>query len=160
MLAEAGRSGTPLTLVLIDIDRFKAINDSFGHAIGDMIISDLARILSTWVEEGDLVARLGGEEFALLLAGRSLKQAHELAEGIRKTISTQLPARLGQSKAVTASFGVAELQESGQLSDLMRKSDLAPYRAKAQGRNQVSITPLDLAVQSAGEQSFPCRTAA
>lgn len=160
MLAEARQSGIPITLVIIDIDRFKAINDAFGHAIGDLIISDLASMLLTWVEEGELVARLGGDEFALLLAGRSLKEACELAEGIRKTVSTQLPARLGQSKAVTACLGVAELQAPGQLSDLMRRSDLALYRAKAQGRNQVSITPLDLAVRSAGDVPLPCKTAA
>lgn len=160
MLAEARQSGIPITLVIIDIDRFKAINDAFGHAMGDLIISDLASMLLTWVEEGELVARLGGDEFALLLAGRSLKEACELAEGIRKTVSTQLPARLGQSKAVTACLGVAELQAPGQLSDLMRRSDLALYRAKAQGRNQVSITPLDLAVRSAGDVPLPCKTAA
>lgn len=160
MLAEARQSGIPITLVIIDIDRFKAINDAFGHAIGDLIISDLASMLLTWVEEGELVARLGGDEFALLLAGRSLKEACELAEGIRKTVSTQLPARLGQSKAVTACLGVAELQAPGHLSDLMRRSDLALYRAKAQGRNQVSITPLDLAVRSAGDVPLPCKTAA
>ena len=160
MLAEARQSGIPITLVIIDIDRFKAINDAFGHAMGDLIISDLASMLLTWVEEGELVARLGGDEFALLLAGRSLKEACELAEGIRKTVSTQLPSRLGQSKAVTACLGVAELQAPGQLSDLMRRSDLALYRAKAQGRNQVSITPLDLAVRSAGDVPLPCKTAA
>jgi len=160
MLAVASQSKTPLTLVIIDVDRFKTINDTFGHLMGDLIIADLASLLEASVEEGDLVARLEGDQFALLLAGQNLKESYELAEAIRKTISTRLPARLGNSKSVTASFGVAELQLPGQLSDLMRRCHLALYRAKAQGRNQVSITSVELGAQAAGEVSSRHRTAA
>lgn len=139
MLQLAKRQGTPLTLVMIDIDRFKTINDNFGHSVGDLVISDLAALLSDAIGSDDLVARLGGEEFAILLSGKDARQAYRIAESIRENISQQLPTRLDSVKAITASFGLAELQPSDQLSDLCRRSDLALYDAKARGRNYVSV---------------------
>ncbi len=144
------KNGLPLALITLDLDRFKAINDSYGHAAGDMIIADLAALLAASVDKDDLVARLGGEEFAVLLPGRNSAQAHAFAEELRVHISRKLPARLGNEKAVTASFGVAELLVTDQLSDLCRRSDVALYEAKAAGRNKVSTASLLRAVKSGG----------
>ena len=137
-----------MALITIDLDRFKAINDSFGHAAGDMVIADLAALLSASSGQSDLVARLGGEEFAMLLPGHNAAQAQALAEDIRVLISRKLPLRLGNEKAVTASFGVAELQMTDQLSDLCRRSDVALYEAKAGGRNKVAAASILRAVGS------------
>ena len=144
----AKKNGQPLALITIDLDRFKAINDSFGHAAGDMVIADLAALLSASSGQSDLVARLGGEEFAMLLPGHNAAQAQALAEDIRVLISRKLPIRLGNEKAVTASFGVAELQMTDQLSDLCRRSDVALYEAKAGGRNKVAAASILRAVGS------------
>lgn len=154
MLQEAKRRGTPLTLVMIDIDRFKTINDSFGHSVGDLVIADLAALLSGAIGSEDLVARLGGEEFAILLSGKDAKEAYRIAESIRETISQQLPKRLDSVKAITASFGLAQLQPTDQLSDLCRRSDLALYDAKARGRNNVSVRFSEAAKPSSGRGRY------
>ena len=135
----AQRNKLPLALVSIDLDRFKAINDGFGHAAGDMVIADFADVLATSVKGNDLVARMGGEEFAILLPGRSAAEARSIAESIRKSIPELLPQRLDLEMPVTASFGVAELAETDELADLSRRSDQALYEAKATGRDRISI---------------------
>ena len=121
---------TALSLITLDLDRFKAINDSFGHAAGDRVIADLAGLLDDTVGSDDLVARLGGEEFAILLPGRTTAQAQALAERMRWAVARDLPVRLDNAPAVTASFGVAELQFGERLSDLCRRSDLALYEVR------------------------------
>lgn len=138
----AKKNGLPLALITLDLDRFKSINDSFGHAAGDTVIADIADLLASAVEDRGMVARLGGEEFAILLPGRNSLQASELAEYIRTSMSDKLPNRFDTDKAVTASFGVAELQDTDELSDLCRRSDLALYEAKAAGRNTVATANL------------------
>ena len=140
-VVRARRTDQPLSLITLDLDRFKAINDSFGHAAGDRVIADLAEVLGDAVGSDDLVARLGGEEFAILLPGRTTAQAQALAERMRWAVARDLPVRLDNAPAVTASFGVAELQFGERLSDLCRRSDLALYEAKAAGRDTVCAAP-------------------
>jgi diguanylate cyclase len=128
-----------LCLLMCDLDRFKAINDKFGHAVGDMVLKQFADILSAAARRDDFVARIGGEEFALVMLGISPIEAARLAEQIRR----QLEAKkwmLGSGTplgAVTASFGVARRRASDTASDLFKRADAALYRAKSDGRNRV-----------------------
>ncbi len=138
-LARAKRWDTPLALVTADIDRFKAINDSYGHAVGDTVIADVARLLRDTVGSDHVIARLGGEEFAVLLPGKTAEQALAMADGIRAVLPAKLCLPGEDAPAVTASFGVAQLREDDHLSDLCRRSDLALYEAKAGGRNKVVV---------------------
>ena len=143
MVATALRRARPLTLVTVDIDRFKTINDRHGHAVGDQVIIALARLLSDATGEKDLVARLGGEEFALILANQNIEQAARTAEILRQRVRAELSAAIGHEQEVSASFGLAQLAPGEALSDLARRSDLALYEAKNTGRDKVSLAPVD-----------------
>ncbi|MEH6685574.1 MAG: GGDEF domain-containing protein [Qipengyuania sp.] len=143
MVADAIHSHQPLTLVTVDIDRFKTINDRFGHPVGDKVIIAVAKLLSSATGEGDLVARLGGEEFALVLAGQEIEQAARSAELMRQRVQTELSRAVGNAQVVSASFGLAQLSPDEALSSLARRSDLALYEAKNTGRNKVSLAPLE-----------------
>jgi diguanylate cyclase (GGDEF)-like protein len=142
MVAAAIHDHQPLTMVTVDIDRFKTINDRFGHQVGDKVIIAVAELLSSATGEGDLVARLGGEEFALVLAGQEIEQAARSAEILRQRVQSELAQVVGHAQMVTASFGLAQLSPAEALSSLARRSDLALYEAKNTGRNKVSLAPL------------------
>ena len=107
-----------------------------------MIIA-LARLLSDATGEKDLVARLGGEEFALILANQNIEQAARTAEILRQRVRAELSAAIGLEQEVSASFGLAQLAPGEALSDLARRSDLALYEAKNTGRDKVSLAPVD-----------------
>ena len=128
-----------LCLLMCDLDRFKAINDKFGHAVGDMVLKQFADILAASARRDDFVARLGGEEFAIVMPGISPIEAARLAEQIRR----QLEAKkwmLGSGTAigtVTASFGVARRRAGDTAPEIFKRADAALYRAKSDGRNRV-----------------------
>lgn len=130
--ARAARSGAPLCLVMIDLDRFKRINDTFGHQAGDEVLRTVAGLLARSARRGDLPARVGGEELAWLLPDAVLADAHEAAERLRRAIGTTQVAGVG---TVTASLGVAQLGPDGP-DGLVRRADLALYRAKEDGRDR------------------------
>jgi diguanylate cyclase (GGDEF)-like protein len=134
-LAEARGSGRPLALLALDVDHFKRINDQGGHQLGDTVLREVAQCCRADLRETDLAARIGGEEFALLLPGSDLTQAQQLAERLRGAIAKlQLPA------AVTVSIGCAELTPAmGTVDALLARADEALYAAKDAGRNRVSI---------------------
>jgi diguanylate cyclase (GGDEF)-like protein len=134
-LAEARRGGRPLALLALDVDHFKRINDQGGHQLGDTVLREVAQCCRASLRESDLAARIGGEEFALLLPATDLAQARQLAERLRAAIAElQLPA------AVTVSIGCAELGPTMQTVDsLMARADEALYAAKEGGRNRVSV---------------------
>ncbi|HYF75836.1 MAG TPA: GGDEF domain-containing protein [Symbiobacteriaceae bacterium] len=137
--ARMARSGSPACLLLIDIDHFKQVNDTYGHPTGDAILQHIARIMTATVRQIDLLARLGGEEFAVLLPDTSLADAVRVAERLRVGIAGG-PISIGaQSVMVTASIGVAPLVlgASALLDDGYRAADRALYQAKADGRNCV-----------------------
>ena len=127
-------------LCFIDLDRFKIINDTCGHAAGDQLLRQIGDVLSQRLRRGDLVARLGGDEFALLLANCSLPQAREVAEKVRDDVEDFRFSWLGQHFKVGASIGVASLHSgSGDPDELLRKADAACFLAKESGRNKVHI---------------------
>jgi diguanylate cyclase (GGDEF)-like protein len=128
----ARRAGSPLTLLMLDIDNFKMINDSMGHPAGDEVLRQVAAILRQTVRLSDVCARLGGEEFAVMMPGSSISGARQIAERIRERIAEQV-------RLVSVSIGVAELTAEGTLKDLIQRADQALYRAKADGKNRVRV---------------------
>jgi diguanylate cyclase (GGDEF)-like protein len=138
-VARARSERAPLTVILIDVDHFKRINDLWGHAAGDAVLQRVADTLITYVHPYEMSARFGGEEFVALLPGASLADGTEIAERIREAIAHLSIPALGAHATphVTASLGVASLGPGPETaSDLLRRADQAMYDAKARGRNR------------------------
>jgi diguanylate cyclase (GGDEF)-like protein len=136
---QAALTGEPISLILLDIDHFKAINDEHGHARGDAVLREVAYEVRTQLRSFELAYRLGGEEFLVLLPGSTLEVSAEIAERLRSTLVRARPARL----AVTASFGVAVAVGAAPFDELFAHADTSLYRAKAGGRNRVEVTRPD-----------------
>ncbi len=135
LAAQSRRLGNSLSLIALDVDHFKRINDTHGHLWGDNALQHLAELLNKSLRSTDICGRIGGEEFAILLPGTPLEDAVEVAESLRRQLQdTPLPMPTGELK-VTASLGVTEGNES--VAELIRQADVALYRAKAMGRNRV-----------------------
>ncbi|MFC1684518.1 GGDEF domain-containing protein [Pseudomonadota bacterium] len=132
----AQRHGTPLSVLLLDIDHFKSINDRFGHACGDYVIQAVAQCISETVRGSDMVFRFGGEEFLVLLSCTDCKGTCLLAERIRQNIENLAFSRESEL-LVTASLGISCLQMEDKPEDLFKRADKALYQAKKYGRNQV-----------------------
>jgi diguanylate cyclase (GGDEF)-like protein len=139
ILSLGRRHGTATSLALLDVDFFKKINDTHGHAVGDEVLKSVAETCRKACREGDVVARYGGEEFAVLMPYCDAGGARGRAETIRKALEAALvPLEDGRSVQVTASLGVAEVgPEEGGLDLAFTRADEALYRAKAKGRNRV-----------------------
>ena len=135
-LTQATRSEDKLALVLFDIDDFKRINDECGHAAGDDALRSLAQVISNRLRGSDVAARLGGEEFALLLPTTDEAGGAAVAEGFRLAIPREVRIA-GVTWPITASFGVAVYQRGEAESEFMRRADEALYRAKSAGKNRV-----------------------
>jgi len=132
------RSGQPVTLILLDLDHFKQVNDHWGHPAGDVVLCAIARQLQNAVRSVDMVARLGGEEFAILLENTPLKDANELAERLRQgIIATPILLETGETLHISASFGVAQHSPCETGNNLYARADHALYHAKSSGRNCV-----------------------
>jgi diguanylate cyclase (GGDEF)-like protein len=133
----ADRGGRPLTLIMVDLDHFKAINDQHGHEAGDRALDLVARTLTNGRRAGDLLARWGGEEFVLLLPETELTQAIRLAENLRRSIaSSELSVPDGQ-QGLSASFGVAQRLGHANIEALIAEADAQLLAAKREGRNRV-----------------------
>ena len=138
----ATRTGSRLSLLMIDIDGFKPYNDSLGHQAGDAGLRDVARIIDEGARRaGDIVARYGGDEFAVLLTDTDLPGAMALAERIRETFEARGLRAPSTQVAITVSIGVATMtgSEDGEPSALVRAADGALYHAKRDGRNLVRV---------------------
>ncbi len=135
----ARRFNSTFALVLLDLDDFKKLNDTFGHVAGDRALREVAAIAASQLRGVDLAARYGGEEFAFLLPRTSLADAYAVAERIRDAVASHLVSEEGETRRLTASLGVAGWQESGvdDPSQLVIRADAALYRAKAGGKNRV-----------------------
>jgi diguanylate cyclase (GGDEF)-like protein len=137
-IERARRYHLPLTLLLLDIDHFKQINDRFGHPAGDKLLQVVAQACQSNARNVDLPGRLGGEEFALLMPETSAIAARLAAERLRRAIADIPPALSGVPHQVTASFGIAALNaHDHSMDDLVARADAALYRAKNGGRNRV-----------------------
>jgi len=135
--ARARRFNEALSLIAIDIDHFKKINDQYGHAVGDQVLIAFAKIIRDNVREIDTPSRWGGDELMILLVNTPLEEAQQVAEKTRLLLCAQPLQQL----TVTASFGVAQLQPDEQPHNLSVRADAALYLAKRNGRNRVCIDP-------------------
>jgi diguanylate cyclase (GGDEF)-like protein len=125
----------PLSIVFLDIDHFKSINDRYDHSTGDRVLIDLVRLLQDELYSGELVARYGGEEFVVICPETTLEQAVERAERLRRSV---MGMTIGNTPGlqVTASFGVAEIESPDTVESLLQRADKALYNAKRTGRNK------------------------
>jgi diguanylate cyclase len=137
----AWRHGSPLCLAVLDLDRFKNINDNFGHKAGDKLLRYTAGIALKRIRATDLFARYGGEEFVALLTDTRLDDALEVCEDLRRQIASSSFHFKGSPVPVSVSIGVAELGSQESLGELFERADKALYRAKHGGRNRVEAAP-------------------
>lgn len=133
----ARRNSTPFSVIVIDLDHFKDINDTYGHDSGDSVLRAAAASLSSTVRGGDIIFRFGGEEFVALLSNTPMEGAMRLADRIRKGVAKAEYLSTHGPIKVTASLGVASLRPRESAEQLLRRADEALYRAKATGRNRV-----------------------
>ena len=135
-LKRADRYRAPLSLIMLDIDHFKRINDTYGHHAGDAVLVLLAKLISDNIREPDVFARWGGEEFVVLTPNTNAESAWQLAEKLRAVVeASSFPGIVG----LTCSFGVTELVEADSPDDFINRADNALYQAKASGRNKVEL---------------------
>jgi diguanylate cyclase (GGDEF)-like protein/PAS domain S-box-containing protein len=140
--AKAVAESKPLACIMTDIDRFKSINDNFGHSVGDQVIEAVAKIITSSFRKTDLVCRYGGEEFCILMPEAELGEAVKVAEQARAAVAKAVGAKLKTTKdpvEVTSSFGVSSLSHGAKdIAELINQADKALYLAKQSGRNKVS----------------------
>ena len=137
-LAECRAAGVELTLVMIDIDRFKSINDTFGHLAGDKMIRAVAALLLRHAQDGDIACRFGGEEFLLIMPQTPLPTARQRSELLRKEFEAMHVTFQGRDMQTTLSFGIAGFPGHGhEPTPLLQLADKALYAAKLQGRNRI-----------------------
>lgn len=141
---QAALTGEPIALVMCDIDRFKEVNDAHGHERGDAVLKEAAYTMRRSLRSFELVYRLGGDEFLIVLPGASFKTAGELAEAVRRALEAARPGGID----VTMSVGVASARGHVAFDPLFRAADEALYRAKRNGRNRVATAP-------GGERALP-----
>ena len=154
-LIDAARAGQPASLVMFDLDHFKAINDTYGHGAGDWVLKQVGKTCSSHCRKVDYLGRIGGEEFAVLLHGLDLSAAARLAEECRSQLAQIDTRECGYSFVVTASFGVSSTAQSGyDLSRLLSHADQMLYRAKNEGRNRVCA----YTAETAADHRSPKRT--
>lgn len=134
------RYGGAMSLVLLDLDRFKELNDRHGHETGNRLLAQVGRTISEQVRASDVAARFGGEEFAILVPGGA-SEAAEAAERVRQAIGEQRIASGGSLIGATASGGVAELGPGEDVRSLIRRADAALYTSKRAGRDRVTVAP-------------------
>lgn len=138
-IQRAQQTSTPLSLVLFDIDHFKKINDSFGHPAGDAVLKNVSAAVAAHLREGDALFRVGGEEFALLLAATPRDMARLAAEAVRQLIGSLVTDFMGTRISATLSLGVAELGPNEAPAALYQRADELLYAAKRGGRDRVGV---------------------
>ncbi len=138
--ARLDRGGPVYCIALLDIDHFKAVNDTHGHPVGDRVLSAVADVITRTLRSFDDAYRAGGEEFLLVLKGADVADAYGVLERLRSALAaTSLNLASGESLSVTASFGVVEAQPGLSLQSLLERADAALYQAKKKGRNRIEL---------------------
>ena len=145
-VSNAKRQKAPLCGIMTDIDFFKKVNDTYGHAVGDLVLKSIAKIIRGQLREYDIAGRYGGEEFSILLPFTKINEAQMVAERLRKTIENKVidiskvnPDSETKEIQVTLSLGIYEMQTGDNDEDLLKKADKALYQAKNTGRNKVVV---------------------
>ena len=135
-LERVKRYNVPLSISILDIDRFKSFNDKFGHSIGDEVLISMAQTVNNNIRANDIFARWGGEEFIIMFINTPLEKAKKVAEFLKDKIEENKHPTAGK---ITASFGVTQYKDGDNLDIMFRRCDEALYKAKANGRNRVEI---------------------
>ena len=152
-VTRAERHNLPLSILLFDLDRFKHINDSFGHNTGDEVLQEVARQLRQAIRTSDPFGRWGGDEFLVLATNTDGKQAVELAERLRENLEK---CAFGSAGKVTASFGVTTYQNGDSPETLIRRADMGLYKAKSRGRNRIEAVIAGITLPLfEGEKPYP-----
>ena len=145
-VSNAKRQKAPLCGIMTDIDFFKKVNDTYGHAVGDLVLKSIAKIIRGQLREYDIAGRYGGEEFSILLPFTKINEAQMVAERLRKTIEDKVidiskvnPDSETKEIQVTLSLGIYEMQADDNEEELLKKADKALYQAKNTGRNKVVV---------------------
>jgi diguanylate cyclase (GGDEF)-like protein len=136
-VALRARHGTPASLIMMDLDHFKDINDRFGHSVGDRALREAAQVAQAQLRDGDMLGRVGGEEFMVLLPMAARDDAARLAERLRVALAAVVMVEGDERFGIPASFGVAELCSDQDASAWVLRADAALYQAKTSGRNRV-----------------------
>ena len=153
LLDENGDRRIPVSMIVADIDHFKAVNDTFGHLAGDEAIAAFGRLIGKTVRDSDICGRVGGEEFCILVWNCDLGPAYRLAERLRRAFGDTQFEALGEDVRLTASFGVAQWREGEGYGKLFARADKALYDAKESGRNKVATERLSASVTEIGDES-------
>jgi two-component system cell cycle response regulator len=140
MIETARARSAALTMMVLDIDHFKRVNDTYGHDVGDRVLKGFGGQLQETVRSGDLICRLRGEEFVVVMPGADAAEAARIAEGARRTTESRefLVDGAGGSVSITVSIGLAEWRDNWNYAELYRRADRALYRSKSAGRNRVT----------------------
>jgi len=137
-LNRADRNQSDLALLLLDVDHFKKVNDEYGHAVGDLVLKELSRVVKKELRDVDVFGRLGGEEFGVVLPGASLTKAHVVADRLRQLVKAAVVKVDGNYIGVTVSIGIIASKGKSSRDLLMKQADSALYSAKHSGRDTVS----------------------
>jgi diguanylate cyclase (GGDEF)-like protein len=142
------RHNQTASLILLDLDHFKMVNDSMGHEVGDKVLAEVSTVLKRIARAGDLVARIGGEEFLVLLPMTNLESAIAGAERLRREIAAMEIEAVDTKVGITASFGLSELREMDSVGDWVKRADQAMYLAKIAGRNCIEPPPSEQSLRA------------
>ena len=140
LMSHSARTGEPLAVAMLDLDHFKQINDRFGHAVGDAVLMAIADLFRARVRGGDLIARMGGEEFLIVFAHASPEWARDACERLRMAVQEHGWDQIAAGLRVTISIGLCVASPQADAAQLLERADLALYDAKHQGRNRVGMT--------------------
>ena len=136
-IARADRSGKAMCISVLDLDNFKRLNDTYGHAAGDAALVHLAKVIRHTVRPTDVIARYGGEEFLIILAGTSIDEAVGITTRLQRELTRRFFLHNNERLLITFSAGVAEYRQGESEESFFARADQAMYRAKEQGKNQV-----------------------